>query len=74
MAIRTSYRPDRQRIAEKAFRNGLIEYDRRHGWRGPISRLGSAAAARQALGETPDPPGIGEWRLAAVTDADAAAA
>ena len=72
LTIRTSYAPATQRIAEKAFRNGLIEYDRRHGWRGPIARLGSAAAARKALAETHDPPGIGEWRLAAVTDTDAA--
>ena len=74
LTIRTSYAPATQRIAEKAFRNGLIEYDRRHGWRGPIARLGSAAAARKALAETQDPPGPGEWRLAAVTDADASEA
>ncbi len=74
LTIRTSYTPAQQRIAEKAFRNGLLEYDRRHGWRGPIARLGSAAAARKALAETPDPPGSGEWRLAAVTDTDAAEA
>ena len=71
LTIRTSYAPVTQRIAEKAFRNGLIEYDRRHGWRGPIARLDSAAAARKALAETQDPPGPGEWRLAAVTDTDA---
>ncbi|MGD9615386.1 MAG: penicillin-binding protein 1A [Alphaproteobacteria bacterium] len=68
LTIRTSYLPAQQRIAEKAFRDGLIEYDRRHGWRGPVARLGGATAARQALGEASDPPGIGEWRLAAVTD------
>ncbi len=70
LTIRTSYSPAQERIAEKAFRNGLIEYDRRHGWRGPIARLGSAAAGRKALAETPDPPGSGEWRLAAVIDTD----
>jgi penicillin-binding protein 1A len=74
MTIRTSYRPETQRSAEKAFRDGLVEYDRRHGWRGPLARLGSAAAARKALAETPDPPGSGEWRLAAVTGGDAAEA
>jgi penicillin-binding protein 1A len=36
LTIRTSYTPGRQLLAEKAFRNGLLEYDRRHGWRGPI--------------------------------------
>ena len=29
---------------------------------------GQRGGGRKALGETPDPPGIGEWRLAAVTD------
>jgi penicillin-binding protein 1A len=71
LTIRTSYRPAAQRLAEKSFRDGLIEYDRRHGWRGPIARLGNAAAARKALAETPDPPGIGDWRLAAVIETDA---
>lgn len=74
LTIRTSYTPATQQIAEKAFRNGLLEYDRRHGWRGPVARLGNAAEARKALAETADPPGIGEWRLAAVTDTDAGAA
>jgi penicillin-binding protein 1A len=74
LTIRTSYTPARQRIAEKSFRNGLLEYDLRHGWRGPIARLGNAAEARKALADTQDPPGIGEWRLAAVVDTDAAAA
>ncbi len=74
LTIRTSYTPATQRIAETAFRNGLLEYDRRHGWRGPIARLGSAAAARKALAETPDPPGSGEWRLAAVIETNGAEA
>jgi penicillin-binding protein 1A len=74
LTIRTSYAPATQRIAEKSFRSGLLEYDRRHGWRGPVARLGNAAAARKALADTQDPAGIGEWRLAAVTDTDATAA
>jgi penicillin-binding protein 1A len=74
MTIHTSYMPARQRLAEAAFRKGLIDYDRRHGWRGPIARLGNAGAARNALAKTPDPPGIGDWQLAAVTAIDAGAA
>ena len=30
-----------QRYAETAVKNGLRAYDRRHGWRGPIGRLGA---------------------------------
>jgi len=74
MTVRTSYMPAQQEMAETAFRNGLVEYDRRHGWRGPVARLGSAAAARRALAEIADPQGIGDWQLAAVADTDAGGA
>ncbi|MGH7093203.1 MAG: penicillin-binding protein 1A, partial [Stellaceae bacterium] len=70
LTVRTSYTPADQTMAERAFRSGLVAYDRLHGWRGPIVRLGSARAAVAALATTPDPPGIGNWQLAAVVSAD----
>src|SRR5690606_4496129 len=36
LSIRTTLSPELQAIAEKALRDGLIAYDRRHGWRGPM--------------------------------------
>src|SRR5436190_7577881 len=45
LTVRTSYTPAYQQMADTAFRNGLVEYDRRHGWRGPIQHLPTAAAA-----------------------------
>src|SRR5580704_952964 len=39
LIVRTSYVPVYQGIAQRAFRNGLVEYDRRHGWRGPLTHL-----------------------------------
>jgi penicillin-binding protein 1A len=74
MTIRTSYVPAYQQMAEAAFRKGVVEYDRRHGWRGPVARLGDAAAAQSALATTAEPPGIGNWQLAAVTETDAGGA
>jgi penicillin-binding protein 1A len=74
MTIRTSYSAKYQQMAEEAFKKGLVEYDRRHGWRGPVAHLGSAAAAQAALATTADPPGIGNWQLAAVTGVDASGA
>jgi penicillin-binding protein 1A len=71
LSIRTSFVPVYQQEAETAFRNGLVEYDRRHGWRGPVSHLNSAAEAQSVLATTPSPPGIGSWQLAAVTAVDA---
>ena len=81
LTVRTSYVPAYQKMAEAAFKKGLVEYDRRHGWRGPITHLPSGAAAQAALAGTADPPGTGagtsqgpNWRLAAVTAIDAGGA
>src|SRR5262249_55598090 len=63
-----------QDSADKAFRNGLIAYDRRHGWRGPVTHLPNAAAAQGALATMADPPGTGGWQLAAVTAVESGAA
>jgi penicillin-binding protein 1A len=70
LSVRTSYSAAYQQMAGAAFRKGLIEYDERHGWRGPLQHLPTGAAALAALPGIPDPPGIGDWRLAAVTAID----
>jgi penicillin-binding protein 1A len=71
MTVRTSYMPNYQKMAEAAFRNGLIEYDRRHGWRGALAHLPNPQAAVAALPGMADPPGVPSWKLAAVTAVDA---
>ena len=38
-SVRTTLEPRLQAIAEKALRDGLVAYDRRHGWRGAITRI-----------------------------------
>jgi penicillin-binding protein 1A len=70
LTVRTSYVPVYQAMAEKAYHNGLIEYDRRHGWRGPLAHLSNVAVAQNALYQTPDPTAVPGWRLAAVTSVD----
>ena len=70
LSVHTSFVPTYQQMAETAFRNGLVSYDQRHGWRGPVARLGSRAAAECALSSMADPPGIATWHLAAVTVRD----
>src|SRR5439155_26090117 len=74
LTVRTSYVPVYQQMAETAFRKGLVEYDRRHGWRGPLAHLATGAAAQAALATVTEPPGIGSWQLAAVTAIDATGA
>jgi penicillin-binding protein 1A len=68
LAVRTSLDPTLQAIADKALRAGLIAYDRRHGWRGPVARLESVADWRTRLIAVPPPAGSADvhWTLAAV--------
>ena len=70
LTVRTSYVPTYQAMAEKAYHNGLVEYDRRHGWRGPLAQAGSVAAAEAMVNRTADPGAMPNWRLAAVTAVD----
>ncbi|MEO1656867.1 MAG: penicillin-binding protein 1A [Pseudomonadota bacterium] len=37
LSVRTTIEPVLQAKAQKAFREGLVEYDQRHGWRGPLT-------------------------------------
>ena len=37
LAVRTSADPKLQAIAQKALRDGLMDFDRRKGWRGPVA-------------------------------------
>ncbi len=39
LAVRTSVDPRLQRAAGKALRRWLVEYDQRHGWRGPLATM-----------------------------------
>lgn len=69
LAVRTSLDPRLQRLATDALRNGLMDYDRRHGWRGAFTRLDPDDALAAQLRETKDPAGLLEtWHLAAVTN------
>jgi penicillin-binding protein 1A len=39
LSVRTTINPDLQDKAQKAFREGLAEYDMRHGYRGPLTSV-----------------------------------
>ena len=57
LSVRTTLDPRLQKIAEKSLRDGLIAYDRRHGWRGPLTTFDledpAGWAAQLAAFETP---------------------
>jgi len=80
LSARTTIDPSLQIVAEKALRDGLISYDRRHGWRGPVTtlpgslRLVDTADWRRTLVQVERPKGFGPWLLAAVLGIDESAA
>lgn len=65
--IRTSLDPTLQKAATKALRDGLITYDQRHGWRGPIAHLDTWGKSLRFLQENQVPNYVPDtWRYAAV--------
>ena len=67
LSIRTTVDPKLQKLADESLRDGLIAYDRRHGWRGAIGQIDPAANDWQdALAAIIKPRGVEDWRLAAV--------
>lgn len=70
LAVRTSADPRLQAIAMKSLRDGLMDYDKRHGWRGPVAHFETMADWQEQLSAIATPKGKPEdWRLAAVMDA-----
>lgn len=66
LSVRTSLEPRLQAIAERTLRDGLVAYDRRHGWRGPISRLDVDDVWQQRLSAEKTSLGVPTWQLAVV--------
>jgi len=76
LSIRTTILPALQATAERALHDGLVAYDRRHGWRGPTARLDLLPGTdwQTQLLELETPSGLPTWRLGVVlvVGADAA--
>ncbi|MEC9265908.1 MAG: penicillin-binding protein 1A [Pseudomonadota bacterium] len=66
LSVRTTLDPNLQEIARSALRDGLIAYDRRHGYRGPVGRVGSDEPWHPALTAFQKPSGALNWDAAAV--------
>ena len=62
--------PRLQAIAKKVLRDGLIAYDRRHGWRGAIASIATQPDLGVALAAMTPPKGMNDWSLAVVTQLD----
>jgi penicillin-binding protein 1A len=66
LSVRTTLDTRLQKLAEKALRDGLMAYDRRYGWRGPIAEISVADNWLGRLNMTKRPLGMREWRIAVV--------
>ena len=72
LSVRTTLSPKLQAISDATLRNGLIVYDRRHGWRGPLGTLTGSGPWQVELKAfavpAPLASGAVAWRLAAVVE------
>ncbi len=73
LTVRTTLNPALQVVADNALQAGLIEYDRRHGWRGPHAKITDMNLWEEELARIAQrrplygPP---SWQLAVVTRVD----
>ncbi|HUH84557.1 MAG TPA: penicillin-binding protein 1A [Stellaceae bacterium] len=76
LAVRTSLDPQFQAIADRSLRAGLVAYDRRHGYRGPVGHVALGGEWRPRLATVTPPPGMVDagWSLAVVLALDPAGA
>jgi penicillin-binding protein 1A len=68
LQVRSTLNPHLQDIAVRSLRAGLIAYDRRHGWRGPLKHVDVKRNWETDLKATPNRSGVATWRVAVVTD------
>ncbi len=67
--IRTSLEPFLQKAATTALRNGLISYDLKHGWRGPVSHFDVKEQALDFIQKQKEPSYVPDtWKYAVVTE------
>ena len=67
LIVHASVDADLQKSAEKALRDGLIAYDRRHGWHSkPLAQFETLDNWQEQLRKAYEPPGIGTWEKAVV--------
>ena len=68
LSVRTTLEPDLQAVAETALRDGLVAYDRRHGWRGPLTRVSLGDDWPKRLSRAAGALGKENWRAALVLE------
>ncbi|MBL4854552.1 MAG: penicillin-binding protein 1A [Robiginitomaculum sp.] len=70
LSIRTTLDTKMQLMARKALRRGLEMYDRRHGYRGALTKLDDGLNWQEFLAEFKPPKDIAPWQVAVVLKAE----
>lgn len=70
LSVRSTLDPRLQRVAAAALTAGLVRYDRRHGWRGPVTRIDDLDRWAMRLASIEKPKGAKKWDLAVVLALD----
>lgn len=68
LSVRTTLEPRLQAIADRVLHEGLVDYDRRHGWRGPLTQRSISGDWQTRLKNVPVSIGIRSWIPALVHD------
>lgn len=69
LLVKSSINPEMQKIATKALQDGLVAYDLRHGYRGPVATFDTLDNWQARLAEIPVQQGmLDEWKLAVILD------
>ena len=71
LTVRTSLDPRLQKIADKVLKKGLIRYDKRHGWRGPLAIINIKDSNwKRDLSAISIPKQFPTWKVAVVVMID----
>lgn len=68
LSVRTTMQTSMQQLGERVLRDGLRSYDRRHGWRGPITSFKLDEEWVNKLKTIEDPKALSPWNLAVVLE------
>jgi len=68
--VRSTLNPRFQEIADRVLRAGLVRYDLRHGYRGPVAKIELSEDWAVKLAAVPPPTDLYQWRLAIVLSAE----
>ncbi|MDZ4791751.1 MAG: penicillin-binding protein 1A [Hyphomicrobiales bacterium] len=68
LSVRTTLDPNLQAKARNALRDGLLRYDVKRGWRGPVSTIATAGDWGAPLAEIPVLSDLAPWRIGVVLE------